>query len=189
MCGHRDGPRVNYARTEVLVVGSGAGGAVTAHELAHAGAKVLVIEEGGRFSLEDYGQPSPLAMPKLYRRGGMTPILGSAPIGYVEGSCLGGSTEINSGFWHRAPRETLTRWKVQMDLEGSSDAESAPHYAWARKCLASPPTTDRGPKAPSSSPEASIAWGGLIKKCREQHRGAATPMPARRAARRAPSKA
>jgi len=48
---------------------------------------------------------------------------------------LGGSTEINSGFWHRAPREILARWNVQTDLHGASEDDLAPHYAWAEQML------------------------------------------------------
>jgi choline dehydrogenase-like flavoprotein len=122
-------------RVQVLVVGSGAGGAVTALELARAGYEVLVLEEGGRHGLEDYGRSPTEAMKQLYRRRGMTPILGRTPIGYVEGCCLGGSTEINSGFWHRAPRDILLRWKAHYDLCDASEAELEPHYAWAEHML------------------------------------------------------
>jgi len=118
-----------------IVVGSGAGGAVTALELAQAGVEVLVLEEGARHTAADYGKAPPEAMRSLYRRGGMTPILGRVPIGYVEGRCLGGSTEINSGFWHRAPREVLARWHAQFELECASEEDLAPHYEWAEKML------------------------------------------------------
>jgi choline dehydrogenase-like flavoprotein len=120
---------------DVIVVGSGAGGAVTALELAQAGVDVLVLEEGLRHGLEDYGAPAPRAMRRLYRRGGMTPIVGRVPIGYVEGACVGGSTEINSGFWHRAPREVLVRWRTQYELEAASEEELLPHFEWAEQRL------------------------------------------------------
>jgi choline dehydrogenase-like flavoprotein len=122
-------------RVQVLVIGSGAGGAVTALELAGSGLDVCVLEQGSRWGLEDYGTRSADAMRHLYRRGGMTPIMGRVPIGYVEGACLGGSTEINSGFWHRTPREVLLRWKAQFDLEGASVAELAPHFEFAERLL------------------------------------------------------
>ncbi len=122
-------------RVDVLVVGSGAGGAVTALELARAGLGVCVIEEGPRCDVGDYGKGSVEAMRRLYRRRGMTPILGRVPIGYVEGACVGGSTEINSGFWHRTPREVLLRWKAQFDLAHATTGELEPHFESAEALL------------------------------------------------------
>jgi choline dehydrogenase-like flavoprotein len=122
-------------RTEVLVIGSGAGGAVTAFELAAAGRDVAVLEEGGEHADDEYGKSSPEAMRLLYRRRGMTPILGKVPLGYVEGACVGGSTEINSGFWHRTPREVLSRWHAQFDLAHVGVGEMTPHFEWAEARL------------------------------------------------------
>lgn len=122
-------------RTQVLVIGSGAGGSVTALELATRGRDVIMLEEGRRFSLEEYGASSRVAMEQLYRRRGMTPILGSTPIGYVEGRCVGGSTELNSGFWHRTPPEILLRWKARYDLADSSPEELDPHFEWAEHAV------------------------------------------------------
>jgi choline dehydrogenase-like flavoprotein len=115
-------------RVQVLVIGSGAGGAITALELATRGVDVCVLEEGSRWTLDAYGGGPVDAMRHLYRRRGMTPILGKIPIGYVEGACLGGSTEINSGFWHRTPREVMLRWRAQFDLQHASTDELAPHF-------------------------------------------------------------
>jgi choline dehydrogenase-like flavoprotein len=120
---------------QALVVGSGAGGAVTALELASRGVDTVVLEEGSRHTLDEYGASTPTGMQRLYRNRGMTPILGSVPLGYVEGACLGGSTEINSGFWHRTPREVLLRWRAQFGVEAISAEELAPHFAWAEDKL------------------------------------------------------
>ncbi len=118
-----------------LVVGSGAGGAVCAFELATAGWDVTVIEEGGAFALEDYGQSAERAMALLYRHRGMTPLLGANPIAYVEGCCVGGSTEINSGFWRRTPDATLDEWATDYDLRGASAGDLEPHFVWAEAAL------------------------------------------------------
>lgn len=120
----------SYYTADALVVGSGAGGAVTASVLASSGMDVVLLEEGQRWDVADYGSSSPEAMQKLYRRRGMTPILGKVPIGFVEGRCFGGSTEINSGFWHRTPPESLLRWKAQYDLEHARPEDLETHFAW-----------------------------------------------------------
>jgi choline dehydrogenase-like flavoprotein len=117
--------------SNVLVIGSGAGGATTALTLAEAGVGVTVLEEGPRVDPSSYGEHSAAAMQHFYRRRGMTPITGKVPLGFVEGRCVGGSTEINSGFWHRTPPEVLLRWKVQFDVDGVSPRELEPHFAWA----------------------------------------------------------
>lgn len=95
---------------EVLVVGSGAGGSVVAATLAEAGLDVLVLEEGPRVDPGSFSTHSPRAFATMYRDGGMTPLLGPASVAFVEGRCVGGSTEINSAFWRRTPEECLARW-------------------------------------------------------------------------------
>lgn len=122
-------------KCQVLVIGSGAGGASTALSLAEKRIDVAVLEEGNRYGLDSYGKSPSEAMRALYRRRGMTPIMGSAPIGFVEGCCVGGSTEINSGFWHRTPREILLRWKAQYELDGATSREMDPHFGWAEELL------------------------------------------------------
>ena len=119
-----------YRPVKALIIGSGAGGAMTAHVLASAGMELLVIEEGKRWSLSDYGNNCPDGMQKMYRRRGMTPIMGPVPIGYAEGRCYGGGTEINSGFWHRTPPEILLRWKAQYDLEAAYPKDLEEHFSW-----------------------------------------------------------
>jgi hypothetical protein len=47
-----------YETADVVIVGSGAGGAVAARELAEAGLKVIVLEEGEHFDRRDFtGSP------------------------------------------------------------------------------------------------------------------------------------
>ncbi|HEY9676468.1 MAG TPA: FAD-dependent oxidoreductase [Drouetiella sp.] len=120
---------------QVLIIGSGAGGATTAAILAQAGYDVLVLEEGQRVPFGMYGQSPTKAMSLLYRNKGMTPILGSVPIGYVEGRCMGGSTEINSGLWQRLSPEFALRWRVRFGLADALPEQLEPHFDWAESML------------------------------------------------------
>lgn len=95
--------------TETLVIGSGAGGATTAATLAVGGRRVLIVEEGPEVP-DDVIPHSPLAVQQLYRNGGLTPVLGRPNVAFVEGCCVGGSTEVNAGFWHRPPAAVIDGW-------------------------------------------------------------------------------
>ena len=88
---------------DVLVIGSGAGGAATAATLAAAGRDVTVVEEGPWID-PDTLQPFSLEeMAAKYRHRGLAAALGNPAIAFAEGRCVGGSTEINSGLYHRLP--------------------------------------------------------------------------------------
>lgn len=99
--------------TEVLIVGSGAGGATTAALLAEAGFGVLVAEEG---PWVEQGAVTPFSLAQMdaqYRSGGLTAALGLPSIAYTEGRCAGGGTEVNSGLYRRPPGDVVDRWRDQ----------------------------------------------------------------------------
>jgi choline dehydrogenase-like flavoprotein len=122
-------------KTDVLVVGSGAGGTVTALTLAEAGREVMVLEEGPRVGVADYGLPPTQGMARMFRARGMNPIMGSVPVAYAEGRCVGGSTEINSGFWNRPPAQLLAHWKYEFNIVDASESDLHDHYVWAEDAL------------------------------------------------------
>ena len=101
---------------EVLIIGSGAGGATTAALLAEAGFDVLVVEEG---EWVEQGSVVPFSLEQMnrqYRSGGVTVALGLPSIAYTEGRCAGGGTEVNSGLYRRPPAELLERWRDQYHI-------------------------------------------------------------------------
>lgn len=108
-------------RADVLVVGSGAGGAPTAAILAASGLDVVVVEEG---EYVPQGQVVPFSLEQMrrqYRAGGVTTTLGRPPIAYAEGRCAGGGTEINSGLYRRPPEQVVERWRRHHGLDVSAD--------------------------------------------------------------------
>lgn len=104
---------------DVVVVGSGAGGAAAAHVLAGAGLDVVVLEEGGYWRTEDFGVESAEMTKALFRDGGSNVISGRPDILFSEGRCVGGSTVVNGGMSWRAPPKVLKRWVWEEGLPPS----------------------------------------------------------------------
>lgn len=115
-------------RAEIVVIGSGPGGAITAGLLAEAGRDVLLIEEGDHLPLNSCVPFSTDEMLQKYRNGGQTVALGKNKIAYVEGRCVGGGSEINSGLYHRTPAEMLERWAKNFQLQALREKDLLPHF-------------------------------------------------------------
>jgi choline dehydrogenase-like flavoprotein len=109
-----DAPRLD---ADVVVVGSGAGGATTAALLAEAGFDVLIVEEGPWVEQETVRPFSLEQMDRQYRAGGVTVALGLPSIAYTEGRCAGGGTEINSGLYIRPPEDLIDRWRTDYKIK------------------------------------------------------------------------
>lgn len=121
----RPSPEFNL---DVLVVGSGPGGAVMATLLAENGRKVLLLEEGDFLPQSACPPFSRQEMVLKYRHGGLTAALGSPPLAYVEGCCVGGGSEINSGLYHRPPTEILWQWSREHGVQHLTPEEMEPHF-------------------------------------------------------------
>jgi len=103
---------------DVVIVGSGAGGATMAAELAEAGIDVVVVEEGSYYGTRDFTADTSAMIRQLYRDGGATMAIGNPPIMFQEGRAVGGSTVINGGMSWRTPEPILQRWEHEFGLAG-----------------------------------------------------------------------
>lgn len=114
---------------DVLVIGSGPGGAMTASVLAAAGLDVLIVEEGDHvpvgatepYSLDD--------MERKWRNGGLTPAFGPVKVTYVEGRCVGGASEINAALYHPPVPSVLDQWARDYGIDDFGGAALAEHIA------------------------------------------------------------
>ncbi len=120
---------------EVVVVGTGAGGAACAYELASRGRAVILVEEGDYHRRDALlGRTQPMVK-KLYRDQGMTLALGNVGIPVWAGRGVGGTTTINSGTCYRAPERTLRRWREAHGLVGYSSESMDPYYTRVESML------------------------------------------------------
>jgi choline dehydrogenase-like flavoprotein len=109
---------------DVVVVGSGAGGASVARVLSEAGLSVIVVEEGDHYDASTYSTDVFEALPRLYRDSGLTVAEGRPAIPLPVGRCVGGTTVINSGTCFRAPDDILARWRDEHGIGWATSLES-----------------------------------------------------------------
>ncbi|HLX23464.1 MAG TPA: GMC family oxidoreductase [Usitatibacter sp.] len=113
---------------DVVVIGSGAGGGVTAEILSQAGLKVAIVEEGPLVSSTDFRMRERDAYENLYQDGAGRQTSDHA-ITILQGRCVGGSTTVNWTASFRTPRRTLAYWKEALGLQTMDEASLAPWFA------------------------------------------------------------
>ncbi|OMC56080.1 oxidoreductase [Mycobacterium sp. IS-836] len=103
--------------TGAVVIGSGAGGAMVARTLARAGIDTVVLEEGRRWTVEEFRSTHPIdRYAGLYRGAGATVALGRPSVVLPIGRAVGGTTVVNSGTCYRPPLTVQRRWRDEFGL-------------------------------------------------------------------------
>jgi choline dehydrogenase-like flavoprotein len=126
-----DGAQVDADRdlsADVVIVGSGAGGGVTAEILALSGLSVIVVEEGALKSSRDFKMREAEAYPTLYQESAARKTRDKA-INILQGRTVGGSTTVNWTSSFRTPPTTLAFWQQRFGLATYGEAELAPWFA------------------------------------------------------------
>lgn len=102
---------------DVVIVGSGAGGATSAELLSAAGLRVLIVEEGPLRTSTDFKMQEPAAYSELYQEG-MGRMSKDGAITIMQGRAVGGTTLINWTSSFRTPPETLKHWASEHAVSG-----------------------------------------------------------------------
>lgn len=111
---------------DVVVVGSGPGGAAAAWVLAESGAKVVVVEEGPPHSRFRKNQAHTQRF--HMQEGGTMVSRGNAYIPIAAGRGVGGGTLINSALCFRTPEHVLRDWVETLNDDAWSHAALTPVY-------------------------------------------------------------
>ncbi|WP_394836263.1 GMC family oxidoreductase [Pendulispora rubella] len=134
----RDGRSIRQnlqVECEVVVIGTGAGGAACAYELASRGRAVLLLEEGDYHRRSSFTARAAEMSRKLYRDQGLTVAVGNIGTPVWAGRAVGGSTVINSGTCYRAPGRIFDRWERELGLGEVAHDELAPYYERVERML------------------------------------------------------
>lgn len=116
-----------HLKADVVIVGSGAGGAIAAYELAARGKKVVVLEAGPYVPSEKFSEMMAIAMGTLYQdHGGQANSEGDITI--LQGACVGGSTVVNAALCFRTPDYYLKLWAKEFGLTNLTPAVMEPYF-------------------------------------------------------------
>lgn len=119
---------------DVVIVGSGAGGGVTAEILALSGLRVIIVEEGALKSSTDFKMREADAYPALYQESAARKTRDRA-INILQGRTVGGSTTISWTSSTRTPASTLAFWRERYGLASFNETALAPWFAMMEERL------------------------------------------------------
>ncbi len=117
---------------DVVVIGSGSGGAMAAKVLSDRGYKVFIAEEGPLKLTSEFKMRESKAYPELYQEsaGRLTKDKG---IKILQGRNVGGGTTINWTTSFKTPKRSLDWWIDRWKVSGCTTEEMLPHFAEVEK--------------------------------------------------------
>jgi choline dehydrogenase-like flavoprotein len=128
-------------RCDVVVIGSGPGGAVVAKELAEAGKDVVLLEEGPPFGKKDFIQEAGESMQRTLREGGSRAARGNLVTPTMQAIALGGGSLINSAICARPPAWIFDKWSERSGAEMTLE-DLVNHFERVETQLGVAPTPD-----------------------------------------------
>jgi choline dehydrogenase-like flavoprotein len=105
---------------DVVIVGTGAGGATLAYEVARRGRKVLLLERGAHVEPRNFTENEAEQLSNLYADGALT-LSKDFRFQVAQGMCVGGSTVVNNAVCLDLPASVRERWLDPSGLDAGLD--------------------------------------------------------------------
>ena len=120
---------------DVVIVGSGAAGAVLAKRMAEKGREVVVLERGLHVDPSEFTENESKQFALLYADGGMQ-MSTNARFQVLQGKCVGGTTVVNNAVCFDLPDHVLERWNDGNGLDaGLDEADLAAAFGRVREFM------------------------------------------------------
>ncbi|NCW44750.1 MAG: GMC family oxidoreductase [Gemmatimonadaceae bacterium] len=113
-----------HRRADVVVIGTGAGGAVTAALMAEAGYDVVVLEGGSWLTPTDFNEDEAALTERLFADGGLR-TTDDASVTMMQGAAAGGGTLVNWMIMLRTPDFVLDQWAREHGAYGMTPRDMA----------------------------------------------------------------
>lgn len=128
----RDAPTASSSPDQILtadvvVIGTGAGGAVAAARLSEAGWDVVILESGSHRESGDFDEHEHTMREQLYAERGLR-ATDDLSVAMLQGECVGGSTTVNWMIMLRTPDYVLEEWSTEHGVTGLSSRELRPVF-------------------------------------------------------------
>lgn len=119
---------------DVVIIGSGAGGATAAEIFSRAGRKVVIVEEGALNTSRDFDLDEAKAYASLYQEN-LTRSTVDGGIAILQGRTVGGTTVVNWTASFRTPPQTLAYWQERFGTQGLNETTLTPWFERIEKKL------------------------------------------------------
>jgi choline dehydrogenase-like flavoprotein len=128
---------VEDLEADIVIVGSGAGGAIMAHSLLrrNSSLKIIMVERGDHTDASEMSSDEVDMLSRLYADGALQ-LSRDYNFQVLQGSCVGGSTVINNAVSFDLPTDVLGKWNdPQLFDAGIDEAKLAQSFQYVRKIL------------------------------------------------------
>ncbi len=119
---------------DYIIIGSGPGGSVMAHELVRQGARCLMLEAGDRYQSSDYPKNELHANSRLLWNGGMD-LTDDAGLVLLRGKVLGGGSVVNQCLLDRFDDIAWQDWRAQTGVDFFDRGAMDAHYSAVEQAI------------------------------------------------------
>lgn len=126
---------------DVCVIGTGCGGAAAAMRLAERGRRVVLLEQGGYYTRDDFDQREIHMLAKIDGGRGVD-ASADLSVSLTYGNNVGGASVHYWADSYRLPADRLAEWEGRYGLEGHGAAVLTPHFEAIERDLNVHPAED-----------------------------------------------